>query len=124
MQELDELAGLYERVDSLPSKDLDKLPHGTIQLDASGKILNFNRYESELSNLSATEVIGKNFFREVAPCTNVQEFFGRFQAGVKAKQLFVKFRYHFAFKQNPRNVLVTLFYSAQSDSVWVFVQPM
>jgi len=67
--------------------------------------------------------VGRNFFRDVAPCTDVQDFHGRFKEGVARKQMHVKFRYHFAFKQNPRDVTVTLFYSTQSGSIWVFVQP-
>jgi hypothetical protein len=29
----------------------------------------------------------QNFFKDIAPCTAVQEFFGRFQSGVARKQL-------------------------------------
>ena len=119
----DDLGLLYERVDAMTAEELDALPNGAIQLDADGKILKFNMYESKLSRLPPGWAIGKNFFTEVAPCTNVQEFYGRFKRGVEEKKLYEKFRYHFAFKQDPRNVLVTLFYSEQSRSVWVFVQP-
>ena len=120
----DEFSALYRRIDSLSQSELDDLPHGTIQLDEGGKIMQFNMYESKLANLERAAVIGKNFFKDVAPCTDVKEFFGRFKEGVAAKKLYEKFRYHFAFKQDPRNVLVTLFYSDKSQSVWVFVQPM
>jgi photoactive yellow protein len=118
------LDDLYQRVDHLSPRELDALPHGAIQLDREGKVLQFNQYESSLSRLAPANVVGKNFFREVAPCTNVQEFHGRFVKGVAARQLAEKFRYHFAFKQNPRNVVVSLFYSDKTDSVWVFVRPI
>ena len=117
------LDSLYERIDDLQPSDLDQLPHGAIQLDREGRVLQFNDYESRLANMQKDRVIGRNFFTEIAPCTNVKEFHGRFQAGVTAKKLHEKFRYHFAFKQNPRNVLVTLFYSDKTDTVWVFVRP-
>lgn len=115
---------LYQRVDHLTSQELDALPHGAIQLDPAGKVLKFNAYESRLANMKVEDVVGKNFFTQVAPCTNVKEFHGRFVEGVAKKELHAKFRYHFAFKQNPRNVLVTLFYSSVTDSVWVFVRPV
>jgi len=111
-------------VDSMTESELDQLPHGAIQLSTDGRVLKFNAYESELANLKKESVIGKNFFKEVAPCTDVQEFYGRFRTGVAEKNLHENFRYHFAFKQNPRDVTVTLFYSGITDTVWVFVKPL
>lgn len=111
-------------VDSMTESELDQLPHGAIQLSTDGRVLKFNAYESQLANLKKESVIGKNFFKEVAPCTDVQEFYGRFRTGVAEKSLHENFRYHFAFKQNPRDVTVTLFYSGITETVWVFVKPL
>jgi len=111
-------------IDSMTENELDQLPHGAIQLSTDGKVLKFNAYESQLSNLKKESVIGKNFFKEVAPCTDVQEFYGRFREGVTGKNLHINFRYHFAFKQKPRDVTVTLFYSGITETVWVFVKPL
>ena len=111
-------------VDSLSEAELDQLPHGAIQVSIEGRVLKFNAYESQLANLKKESVIGKNFFKQVAPCTDVQEFYGRFREGVRTKNLHENFRYHFAFKQNPRDVTVTLFYSPTTDTVWVFVKPL
>ncbi len=111
-------------IDSMTESELDQLPHGAIQLSTDGIVLKFNAYESKLASLEKKRVIGKNFFKEVAPCTDVQEFYGRFRAGVAEKKLHENFRYHFAFRQNPREVTVTLFYSGITDTVWVFVKPL
>jgi len=111
-------------IDSLTEKELDRLPHGAIQLSTEGIVLQFNAYESKLANMARESVIGKNFFKEVAPCTDVQEFYGRFRDGVAKKSLHENFRYHFAFRQNPRDVTVTLFYSGITNTVWVFVKPL
>ncbi len=112
------------RLDDFSAEELDQLPYGAIELDLEGVILKFNQYESKLSGLQKERAIGKHFFTEVAPCANVQEFYGRFLNGVAKKTLHEKFRYHFAFKQNPRDVTVTLFYSDKTASVWVFVRPV
>lgn len=112
-----------QTIDSMKPAELDGLPFGAIQLDAQGRVKNFNSYESKLSRLTKEQVIGKDFFREVAPCADVKEFRGRYQEGLKQKKLHAVFSYHFAFKQEPRDVQVTLFYSDITDSVWVFVQP-
>ena len=115
---------LFQTIHNYSVEELDALPHGAIQLDTTGKVLSFNQYESTLANKKKEDVLGRNFFTEVAPCTNVQEFHGRFVRGVQEKKLHEKFRYHFAFKQNPRDVVITLFYSDITDTVWVFVQPL
>ena len=60
----------------VPPEVLDALPYGAIQLTGDGVITAYSRAESELSGLSPDRVIGKNFFRQVAPCTAVREFQG------------------------------------------------
>lgn len=98
------------------------LPFGAIRLDREGNVLSFNQYESELTGRHRDRVIGRNFFTEVAPCTNVREFAGRFRAGVALGQLHEVFPYRFDFEMAPRDVTVTLFYSDITGSAWVFVR--
>jgi photoactive yellow protein len=119
-----DVAVLYKNVHTLTPKELDELPHGAIQLDHNGNILSYNRYESSLSGIPRESAIGKNFFRDIAPCTDVAQFHGKFKEGIAKKQLHEKFRYHFPFKKNPRNVLITLFYHEDLHTVWVFIQPV
>jgi photoactive yellow protein len=109
-------------VDAFSSRELDGLPFGAIQLDRAGTILQFNEYEANLSNRRAPDTVGRNFFTEVAPCTNVREFHGRFAEGMETGELHVTFDYVFAFKPHPRDVRVTLYYSAATETVWVFVE--
>ena len=114
-------ADLVATADDLSAAELDRLPFGMIQLDASGRILKFNAVESRLAALNQQQQIGKQFFTEVAPCTKVQAFYGRFKEGVMQEHLDTTFSFHFAFKQNPRDVTVRLFYSKRTRSVWVMV---
>lgn len=112
---------VLEAADRMTADELDRLPYGMIQLDASGRILNYNAVESSLASLRREDAIGKQFFTEIAPCTRVQEFYGRFKEGVIREALDTSFRFHFAFKQNPRDVTVRLLYSKRSRSVWVLI---
>ncbi|MDX1582459.1 MAG: PAS domain-containing protein, partial [Thermoanaerobaculia bacterium] len=104
-------------VDGLTPSDLDRLPFGVIQLDRSGTILRFNEYEANLSNRRAPETIGKNFFEDVAPCTDVRDFHGRFREGIEAGDLHVSFPFIFRFPRKARRVDVTLYYSDETDTV-------
>jgi photoactive yellow protein len=112
---------LLDSVDLMTPEELDRLPYGMIQLDATGRILNYNAVESKLASLSKEDAIGKQFFTEIAPCTKVQDFYGRFKEGVIRESLDTSFRFHFAFKQNPRDVTVRLLYSRRSRTVWVLI---
>ncbi len=110
-----------ENVDTMGQLDFDKLPFGAIQLDERGKVLRYNHTESKISGRSPQEVIGKDFFSEVAPCTNVQLFAGQFREGVARKELNVTFPYRFDFRMQPTDVWVRLFFSQATQSAWVFV---
>src|SRR5690349_5899699 len=111
-----------ERIERMGERELDQLPLGAIRLDRNGTILAYNQTEADLAGRKKENVIGKNFFTDVAPCTNVQEFAGKFRDGVQTGKLHTVFPYIFDFQMDPRNVWVTLFYSNVTDTAWVFVR--
>ncbi|GEM_PF-860742 len=112
---------LLRRIDDFDERRLDELPWGVIQLSPEGVVLQYNRYEEGLAGRRAAEVIGRNFFTEVAPCTDVKEFAGRFREGVTRGALHETFDFEMAFTP-PRRVTVTLYLSAATGTLWVFVQ--
>jgi photoactive yellow protein len=63
-------------VDALSDSAANLIPFGFIRMDAEGRIIAYNTQESALSGLTRMHVLGKNFFRTVAPCTCVDEFEG------------------------------------------------
>ena len=68
----------FGAVSRLSPEELDRLPYGLITLDAQGRVIHYNDTESRLVGLPKERVIGRSFFTEVAPCTRVREFEGRF----------------------------------------------
>ncbi|HEU0302341.1 MAG TPA: PAS domain-containing protein [Longimicrobium sp.] len=116
-------ADVLERADVLTEDQLDTLPVGMIQLDRTGTVLRFNQTESSLARMEKAEAIGRSFFDEVAPCTRVQEFYGRFVEGVQNRSLHTVFPYQFRFRDGrQKNVVISMFYSTSTDTVWVLVQ--
>lgn len=111
-----------EKVQEMGEEELDSLPFGAIRLDDKGYIQSFNKSEVNITGRQKKDVLGKHFFREVAPCTNVQEFAGRYQKGVEKGSLHAIFPYHFDYKMEPRDVTITLFYSDATQTGWVFVR--
>ncbi|MBA2731661.1 MAG: PAS domain-containing protein, partial [Acidobacteria bacterium] len=87
---------------------LDLLPYGIIVVDEEGKILYYNAREEEIANRQREDVLGKNFFSEIAPCTQVQEFYGRFKETMHRAGLVADFHFRFPFPERPREVEITL----------------
>ncbi len=112
---------VVQRIDSIAETEMNELPIGMIQLDREGRILKFNRAEGDLARRDPKQQIGKSFFDEVAPCTKVREFHGRFVEGVAKRELNATFAYTFLFPFGKQDVVITLFYSQQTDTVWVLV---
>ncbi|MEM9552916.1 MAG: PAS domain-containing protein [Acidobacteriota bacterium] len=110
-----------ERVEDLSQDEFDSLPFGAIQLDRAGRIVAYNETEGRIANRDPRAVIGKSFFEEVAPCTNVQEFAGRFRQGVESEILNEVFPFTFRFPHGTLEVWIRLYYSSNSRTAWVFV---
>jgi photoactive yellow protein len=112
-------------VGEMSASELDALPFGAIRLDPAGTILNYNKSEERISGRSAKEVIGRNFFQDVAPCTRVRRFFGAFQTGVERRDLSEVFDFTFRFPAATREVRIRMIYSAApAPGVWIFVTPL
>ena len=114
---------VLKQADVLTPGELDSLPVGMIQLDRTGKVLKFNQTESDLARVAAADALGKSFFDEVAPCTKVQAFYGKFLEGVEKRQLQTVFDYVFRFRDGrEKNVVISMFYSQTTETVWVCVE--
>lgn len=111
-----------ERIESYTNEEFDALHFGAIKLDKDGVILKYNAYEGKLAGRDPKKVIGKNFFTEVAPCTNVQEFAGRFREDVITGKLNATFPYRFLFPQKYIDVEITMISCSVGQGAWIFVK--
>jgi photoactive yellow protein len=103
-------------------KEIDNLAFGAIQLDRDGVILLYNATEGQIVGRDPKEMIGKNFFYEVAPCTRRPEFYGKFKEGVAKGELNTLFEYEFDYKMNPIKVKVHMKKALVGDTYWIFVK--
>jgi len=100
---------------------LDGAGFGVIKIDDEGVVEFFNRWESELSGVKKEEAEGRNFFTQVAPCTNNRLFRGRFRKGVRRGELDETFTYTYTYKMRPTLVEVHLYRDADGNN-WIMVQ--
>lgn len=109
----------------LTAEDFDRLPFGTIYLDLEGTIRIYNRAEEALSGRRRDDVIGRNFFSQVAPCTRVKEFYGLFRDGVARGRLNEIFDFTFRFTSGPKHVRIRMIFAEiPFPGVWLFVTPI
>lgn len=86
--------------------DINVLPFGVVKMDLTGKILEYNMAEAELTGTDPAWALGKDFFKEVATCTNTPTFYGKFVEGVAKGFLNAVFNYSFTHCEIPIRVRV------------------
>lgn len=107
---------------TISESQLDSAEFGVVKVDDTGKILFYNKYESDLAGVSQAAAQGKNFFTEIAPCTNNRLFLGKFRQGVSSGNLDLAFNYTFSYKMKPTNVVIHLVHKAEDKSNWILVK--
>ena len=106
----------------MAEKDIDKLAFGAIELDRNGTVLKYNAAEGAITGRNPAAVIGKNFFRDVAPCTSKPAFKGVFDAGVRNNDLNTMFEYVFDYQMKPTKVKVHMKKALSGGNFWIFVK--
>ena len=114
---------MYDDLSALTAAEIDALPFGYIALAPDGTIRKYNRYEADLARKDPQEVLGRSFFREVAPCTQVQEFEGRFRelASGAAADPSLTFDFEFRFRHGVQKVRIGFVRSPLGNEVIVTV---
>lgn len=102
--------------------DIDALPFGFIGLAPDGTIRKYNRYEADLARTDPQSVLGRNFFRDLAPCTQVKEFEGRFRDfAAGAGESTLSFDFVFTFRHGAQKVRIGFVRSPMAEEVIVTV---
>lgn len=122
------LHSMLKNIEQLTSRDIssmspaefDAMPFGMIRLDQAGVVKAYNRWEAQLARRNVNDVVGKNFFTEIAPCTNVAEFRGKLDELVATGGKTYVFDYDFQFPWGTRRVRVR-FVVESDDERWVLV---
>jgi photoactive yellow protein len=111
------------RVDDLSDAELDALSFGVIALDAEGTVLRYNLYESRLARLDRNQVVGRNFFGDVAHCARTEAFEGRFRSFLtqSAEGQIARFDFVFDFKFGAQSVVVELIRAADAPRWYLLI---
>ncbi len=114
-----------EDIDNILNREPQRaeyLPFGAILLDRRGKIVKYNKAEGLIASRVPEDVIGKDFFNEIAPCAKGKRFHGEFIKFNRSGQANVMFDYKFAYKGADVNVKIHMKAQADGQSCWLFVK--
>ena len=111
-----------DEIFSMDRAELDAYPDGVITLDRSGNIVRYNKTEAEMARRNQADTVGLNFFSDVAPCTAVQEFKGRFDAFAAGTGSGVeRFDFVFRFAWGKQDVGITMIRKDWSSDIALLV---
>jgi photoactive yellow protein len=101
----------------LDDQALNELTFGVVEMDMSMTVLRYNAAESRASGLPPERVLGRQFFKQVAPCSNNALVAGRFgHDGLDAT-----FPYTFALRMKPVPVTLRLLECHAAQRCWLLV---
>lgn len=98
------------------------LPFGAVLLDRKGTILKYSKSESKIAGRNAGDVIGKNFFSDVAPCSKGKKIHHQFLEYARSGDVNCVLDYEFDYKMDPTKVRIHLKSTAGGDQCWMFVK--
>jgi photoactive yellow protein len=91
----------------MTADELEALPYGVIRMDREGTVLSVNPAETAFSDLSPDLYLGRNFFRDVAPCADVRSFAGRFKDFLGSDSPLEEFNFTYKFARGDVSVRIT-----------------
>jgi photoactive yellow protein len=121
-------ADTLSRLGDMSADERDALDVGVVRLSDDGTVEALNEAALQLPGLSNVEnrdaVLGKNFFLELAPSTNNNLFYGRFQEAKKRGTIDARFPYTFTnLGEQPQSFAVHLYRTPDSTATWLLYQP-
>lgn len=97
--------------------DLDELTFGVVEMNHACEVLRYNLAESKASGLPRERVLGRHFFRDVAPCTNNERVAGRYAQPTLDETI----AYTFALRMKPVPVTLRMLRQADHDRMYLLV---
>jgi photoactive yellow protein len=110
---------ILKHLESASAEEIDTLNFGVVRMKADGTVALYSAFESNLSGLDKNNVLGRNYFEQVAPCTNNYMISQRF---LDTPEMDVVLPYVFSFQMKPTTVRLRLLRSASAKSMYLLVE--
>jgi len=111
-------ADAAQRLQELGDAELDELPYGVVEMDLDFVVQRYNATESCYSGLPRERVVGRHFFRDVAPCSNNRRVAQRYAQPALDETI----AYTFALRMQPVPVTLRMLKPAGGQRMLLLVQ--
>lgn len=112
---------LENRLAADPSR-AELLPFGAVLVNQQGDVMRYNHVESGISGRNVGDVVGRNFFNDVAPCAKGQTFYNHFFRAVADGHVNTMFDYQFDYKMQATNVRIHMKSADAARGIWIFIK--
>ena len=109
----------FEKLELMSQSDMDMLNYGVVKMDLEGNILMYNVYERDLSGHELQDVLNKNFFLQVAPCTNNYMVANQFETNEELDDII---NYIFTYGMKPTKVKLRMLKRKNSKFMYLLVE--
>lgn len=110
-------------VSEMTTEMIDALPYGLVRLDADMRVIAYSQAEADLAQRTRESALGRRFFDEVAPCTNVQELAGWLSETARAGRSDRKrLNFIFDFPHGRKLVTISLLHDATEGTTTITVE--
>lgn len=110
---------ILRHLEAASENEIDTLKFGVVRMKADATVTLYNAFESNLSGLDKKNVLGRNYFEQVAPCTNNYMVAQRF---LDIPEMDAVIPYVFSFRMKPTSVRLRLLRSASAKSMYLLVE--
>ncbi|MBG08633.1 MAG: phosphonate transporter [Halobacteriovoraceae bacterium] len=108
-----------EELESKSESELDQVNFGIVGSNKENHLCTiYNKWETDLSGLSKDFVIGKNFYVDVAPCTNNFLVYNRYETELNLDETI---DYVFTYKLSPTKVRIRMLKSQDVATEYLLV---
>ncbi len=111
---------IYSVLEKASPQEIDACDFGVVKMDREGIIKAYNKYEAELASIPQQEAIGKNFFIQIAPCTN--NFLVSAKYLEHRRQRDEVLEYVFTYRISPTPVMLRLLINPEVENQYLLVK--
>jgi len=112
---------LHAQLDAMSPAEMDSAQFGIVGMDEGFRVSHYNAWESRMSGLDKSRVLGQSFFLDVAPCMNN---FMVAQRMIDEPELDATFDYVLTFRMRPTPISLRLLQSPGSLLRYVIIRRM
>ena len=106
-------------LEAASAAEIDALPFGVVAMSGDGVVVLYNEEEARFSGLTPSRVVGRHFFRSVAPCTNNYMIAQRFESEA---ELDATIGYVFTLRMAPTPVQLRMLRSGAAQRMYLLVE--